>query len=460
MDGPVPPHPSQARGEPPDGAEPRRHPTGSNEQPAAGFSRRRLLGALGIGTAGVLAGGAAGGALGRATADPAPAGAPAAATDPVPFTGEHQAGIVTPAQDRLHFVALDVTTDSRDELIQLLRDWTAAARRMTAGQDAGPGGAVPDGAYDVPQDTGEAIGLPPAGLTITVGFGPTLFTSADGVDRFGLAARRPGPLVELPAFPGDQIDPAISGGDLCIQACANDPQVAVHAIRNLVRLGAGVVSVRWSQLGFGRTSSTSTGQATPRNLFGFKDGTDNLKAENASTLERFVWVGDEDAEGGRAAWLRGGSYLVARRIRMLIEPWDSSTLNEQEATIGRAKGSGAPLGQREEFDPVDFTARVDGEFAIPETSHVFLAHPTNAGTAILRRGYSFVDGTDGLGRLDAGLFFIAFQRDPATGFVQVQRNLRTDAMNEYVRHTSSAVFACPPGVRDDADWWGRALFEG
>ena len=420
-----------------------------------GLSRRRFFGLAGAGTAGVVAAGAAGGVIGRATAgEPAPAPG-AAADDAVPFTGAHQAGIVTPAQDRLHFVAFDVITDDRAELVEVLQAWTAAARRMTAGRDAGEVGAVEGGQYDVPDDTGEALGLPASGLTLTVGFGPTLFRTADGVDRFGLAARRPEPLTELPAFPGDALDPAISGGDLCVQACANDPQVAVHAVRNLIRLGAGVVSVRWSQLGFGRTSSTSTGQATPRNLFGFKDGTDNLKAEAGSAIERFVWVGPEDPG---ADWLAGGSYLVTRRIRMRIEPWDTSTLAEQEATIGRTKKAGAPLGQREEFDPVDFTAQVDGEFAIPQTSHVFLAHPTNSGTAILRRGYSFVDGSDGLGRLDAGLFFIAYQRDPATGFVQVQRNLRTDAMNEYVQHTSSAVFACPPGVEGDDDWWGRALF--
>ncbi|MGY1704299.1 iron uptake transporter deferrochelatase/peroxidase subunit [Geodermatophilus sp. SYSU D00697] len=425
-----------------------------------GLSRRRLFGLVGAGSAGVLAAGAAGGAVGRATAEGSgTAAAGPSPTDAVEFTGVHQAGIVTPAQDRLHFVAFDVTTDSRDELVEVLEAWTAAARRMTAGQDAGPVGAVDGDQYAPPDDTGEAIGLPASGLTLTIGFGPTLFTTADGTDRFGLAARRPGPLVELPAFPGDQIDPAISGGDLCIQACANDPQVAVHAVRNLVRIGAGVVSVRWSQLGFGRTSSTTTGQSTPRNLFGFKDGTDNLKAENTETLDRFVWVGDDDADGDGAGWMTGGTYLVTRRIRMLVEPWDSSTLDEQERTIGRTKGAGAPLGQQREFDPVDFTARVDGEFAIPETSHVFLAHPTNAGTAILRRGYSFADGSDGLGRLDAGLFFIAFQRNPETGFVQVQRNLRDDAMNEYIRHTSSAVFACPPGVRDEADWWGRSLFE-
>ena len=95
-----------------------------------------------------------------------------------------------------------------------------------------------------------------------------------------------------------------------------------------------MVNVRWSQLGFGRTSSTDTGQATPRNLFGFKDGTDNLKAEDDAELDRYVWVGEDDA-----GWLVGGSYLVTRRIRMHIEPWDSSALEEQEKTIGRAKGS-------------------------------------------------------------------------------------------------------------------------
>src|SRR3954451_17041908 len=421
------------------------------------LSRRRFFGLAGAGTAGVIAAGAAGGVIGRATAEEPAGSAAPAATDAVPFTGAHQAGIVTPAQDRLHFVAFDVITDDRDELVEMLQAWTAAARRMTAGQDAGEVGAVDGGQYDVPDDTGQALGLPASGLTLTGGFGPTLFTPADGVDRFGLAARCPEPLIELPGFPGDAIDPAISGGDLCVQACANDPQVAVHAVRNLVRLGAGVVSVRWSQLGFGRTSSTSSAQDTPRNLFGFKDGTDNLKAEASKTLDQFVWVADGDPGSD---WLAGGSYLVTRRIRMRIEPWDTATLADQEATIGRTKRTGAPLGQRDEFDPVDFTRQVDGEFAVPQTSHVFLAHPTNSGTAILRRGYSFVDGCDGLGRLDAGLFFIAYQRNPETGFIKVQRNLRRDAMNEYITHTSSAIFACPPGVRGDDDWWGRALFAG
>jgi deferrochelatase/peroxidase EfeB len=298
-----------------------REPEPQGQRPA-GVSRRRLFGWLGAGTAGVLAAGATGGVIGRTTALETASASEPGPDDAVAFDGEHQAGIVTPAQDRLHFVSFDVITDDRDELVEMLKAWTAAARRMTAGRDAGPIGAVDGERFAPPDDTGEAIGLPPSGLTLTIGFGPTLFQAADGADRFGLAARRPAPLAELPAFAGDQLDPAISGGDICIQACANDPQVAVHAVRNLVRLGAGVVSVRWSQLGFGRTSSTSTGQATPRNLFGFKDGTNNLKAENEHALDRFVWVADGDSG---ADWLAGGSYLVTRRIRMLVEPWDTST---------------------------------------------------------------------------------------------------------------------------------------
>src|SRR3954454_13018202 len=427
---------------------------GGTGQPARGFSRRRLFGLAGAGAAGIAVGGVAGGAIGRATRPETATATAAAASDAVAFTGAHQAGITTPQQDRLHFVAFDVITDDREALAGLLKDWTAAARRMTAGEDAGPVGAVAGSEYAPPDDTGEAIGLPASGLTLTVGCGPTLFTAADGTDRFGLAARRPAQLAELPPFEGEELDPAISGGDLCVQACANDPQVAVHAVRNLAWIGQGLVSIRWSQLGFGRTSSTSTGQATPRNLFGMKDGTDNLKAENDAALDRFVWVADGDGPG----WLTGGSYLVTRRIRMEIEAWDRQPLREQEQVIGRTKGAGAPLGQKAEFDPVDFTEQVDGEFAIPRDSHVFLAHPTNSGTAILRRGYSFVDGSDGLGRLDARLFFIAFQRDPENGFITVQRNLRRDRMNEYITHTSSAIFACPPGVRGKDAWWGRALF--
>jgi deferrochelatase/peroxidase EfeB len=410
--------------------------------------------AIGLGAAGI-AGAGAGLAASRLLPEPAAHAADPAA-EAIEFYGAHQAGIVTPAQDRLHFAAFDVITSDREELIELLKAWTAAAARMCGGDYAGPGGAVGGDVYAPPEDTGEAQGLPASGLTLTIGFGPSLFQDADGADRFGIAAKRPDALAELPGFPLDDLDPAISGGDLCIQACANDPQIAVHAVRNLARIGFGTVSIRWSQLGFGRTSSTSQAQATPRNLMGFKDGTANLKAEDGDLLDEHLWVAGDDG----ADWLAGGSYLVARRIRMMVETWDRTSLTEQEAIFGRDKSEGAPLSGGSEFDEPDFDAERDGAPAIPVNAHVRLAHPSsNDGARLLRRGYSFVDGSDELGRLNAGLFFIAYQRDPATGFIPVQQALaKSDMLNEYIKHTSSALFACPPGVADGSDWWGRALF--
>ncbi|MCX5420359.1 iron uptake transporter deferrochelatase/peroxidase subunit [Streptomyces sp. NBC_00078] len=413
-------------------------------------SRRSLIGWGGAGLA--LGAAAAGGAVamtrvGDSADDAAPAAAETGAA--VAFHGANQAGIATPVQDRLHFAAFDVQTDDRAEFVQMLKDWTAAARRMTAGK------AVGDGAYGglaeaPPDDTGEALGLKPSRLTLTIGFGPSLFEKYG--DTFGIKDRRPEALADLPQFAGDALDKSRTGGDLCIQACADDPQVAVHAIRNLARIGFGKVSIRWSQLGFGKTSSTTPDAQTPRNLMGFKDGTRNIAGTETDRLKRFVWVGDKDG-GKDSDWMTGGSYLVARRIRMHIETWDRTSLQEQEDVFGRDKGEGAPVGKAKEHDAPFLKA-------MKPDAHVRLAHPdSNNGITILRRGYSFTDGTDGLGRLEAGLFFLAYMRDVRKGFIPLQRRLSaSDALNEYIQHVGSAVFAVPPGVRDKDDWWGSTLF--
>jgi deferrochelatase/peroxidase EfeB len=418
-------------------------------------SRRGLFGAAGVGLAGIAAG--AVGARVLDTSDSTPAADASPGSKTYPFYGTHQAGIVTPAQDRLHFAAFDVTTDSREDLIQLLKDWTQAAARMTQGLGAGDLGPT-SGPYGAPpDDTGEAIGLPASGLTLTFGFGPSLFRLA-GKDRFGIASQQPDALRRLPHFPGDKLDADKSDGDLCVQACADDPQVAVHAVRNLARIAFGRAAIRWSQLGFGRTSSTSTSQATPRNLFGFKDGTMNLKAEDPAAIDEHVWVpADVGANGG---WLAGGSYLVARRINMTIEIWDRQPLREQERVIGRTKAEGAPLSGGGEFTQPDLALKGRSDEPLVATdAHVRMVHPEqNGGVRMLRRGYNFVDGSNGLGRMDAGLFFLAFVRDPRTHFIPIQTKIgRGDAMSEYLQHTGSALFAIPPGVAQ-GEFVGHALF--
>jgi deferrochelatase/peroxidase EfeB len=180
---------------------------------------------------------------------------------------------------------------------------------------------------------------------------------------------------------------------------------------------------------------------------GFKDGTDNIRAEDGAAMNDYVWVQPRDGPD----WMVGGTYLVARRIRILFDVWDATTLEEQQHTIGREKLSGAPLGRANEYDQVNLAAmRPDGELTIPSNAHIRLANPVNNdGQRILRRGYSYTEAAEpGTGEIDAGLFFIAFQRDPQRQFVPLQRRLAaSDALNRHTLHTSSAVFACPPGAR-------------
>jgi deferrochelatase/peroxidase EfeB len=340
------------------------------------------------------------------TDEPSSVHAPTDQTEAVEVFGPRQAGIATPAPEFLSFAAFDLTSDA------------------------------------------------PARLTVTVGFGPNLFTSG-GRDRFGLGPRRPAALAPLPAFAGESLDPARSGGDLCVQACAENPQVAFHAIHTLALIASGTATLRWSQDGFGRTSSASRTQPTPRNLIGFKDGTNNIRGEDTEAMDEHVWV----QPGDGPAWMEGGTYLVARRVKILFDVWDATSLEGQEEVIGREKLSGAPLGGEDEYDTVDLDARSDGQPVIPTDAHIRLSSPeTNGGTRILRRGYSFSEPAEpGSGQIDAGLFFISFQRNPEQ-FIAIQRRLsESDALNRHILHTASALFACPPGTRPGG-FIGEGLF--
>ena len=377
--------------------------------------------------------------------------APESSAASLPFYGEFQEGIATPPQEFLDFAVFDLVTDSIDDLRSLLNEWTVAAAALTEGGRYQPAPTEPD---VNPTDTGEADGIGPSRLTITFGFGPTLFGSP-GENRFGFASRRPGGLQALPPFQGESLDPGRSGGDLCIQACAEDPQVAFHAVHVLARLAGDVATLRWSQPAFGRTSSTSRSQPTPRNLMGFKDGTNNIRADEGEAMERFVWVQPGDGPD----WMAGGSYMVVRRIQFLLDVWDATSLEGQEQVIGREKLTGAPIGGQDEYEPVDLEARQGGELVIPADSHVRLASPDSSGSQrILRRGYSYSEPSEpGSGQIDAGLFFICFQRDPQRQFVPIQRRLASDALNRHTLHTASAIFACPSGV-GQGGFIGEGLF--
>ncbi|RFA20077.1 deferrochelatase/peroxidase EfeB [Subtercola boreus] len=414
--------------------------------PHAGLSRRAFFAAAASSAAagaaiGVTATGIAGQAASAGQVE-----LTAQADETYPFYGEHQAGIRTPPQDHLVFMVFDVTTTSASELQVMLAKWSAAIAQYTAGLAVGA--VEPERELAVPGDTGEAAGMGANQLTVTVGFAPSMFD-----DRFGWKKYRPAALNDLPAFASDALTPEFTGGDICVQACASDPLVAYHAIRNLARMARTTATTRWTVQGFGR-ASRSGDRATPRNLMGFKDGTRNIETDDDFAQQ--VWVGD----GSDQPWMTGGSYLVARKIHMLIETWDTDYIADQHAVFGRTKLEGAPLTGTKEFDTPDFQATgADGKPVIPANAHVALAaHENNNGTKILRRGYNFTDGIDSVGRLDAGLMFISYQRDPQQ-FITLQQKLGSmDRLNEYIRHVGSGVYAVPPGLSAAGDYFGKALF--
>ena len=347
----------------------------------------------------------------------------------ISFYGKHQAGITTPMQKNIYFVVLDLHTKDKEEIIQLFKDWTDYSEKLVNGDLVKKDGS---NALLPPSDTGETVGLNPYRLTLTFGVSSSFLT------KLGLEKKRPKLFRDLPAFPKEQLREQYTGGDIVIQACADDEQVAFHAVRNLIRKGRNKVTMKWSQSGF---AAIGDRMETPRNLFGFKDGTANVTTEK--DFDKVVWADSQD-------WMKNGSYMAVRRIIMHLETWDRTNLQEQENTFGRYKESGAPFGKQNEFDEVDLSL-------LPVDSHVRLAKEVDL--PILRRSYSYSDGIDPkTGQFDAGLLFIAFQKDPDS-FVKIQTNLgAVDKMNEYVTHIGSGLFACFGGVKKGG-YIGQDLFE-
>ncbi|MNI34113.1 putative deferrochelatase/peroxidase EfeN precursor [compost metagenome] len=412
-------------------------------------SRRDILKIAGAGSIGLLLGGgttgmlAAQGKLGNS----ANKKISSSSNHAVEFYGQHQSGIITPAQNFMVFAAFDLTTSSLSDVRKLFQSWTKSAAEMSNGQLIGEDN---NNLNLPPSDTGEAAGLSSSNLTITFGAGPSLFDS-----RFGLSGKRPASFEDLPSFRGDALLSEWCGGDLAVQVCADDMQVAFHAIRNLARIARGTAVLRWTQEGFQRTAQADPNQGTPRNLMGFKDGTGNPDVNDSSLMNEVVWVQGSDG----ASWMQNGTYMVARRIRMRIEVWDRSTLDDQERTFGRHRDSGAPLGASDEFAPLDLEVKdTSGKPILPMDSHSRLAHMEGK-LKILRRAYSYTSGMDfKTGQLDAGLFFISFQRDIQKQFVAMQKKLAAnDKLNEYIVHVGSAIFACFPGV-SKGGYIGETLF--
>ncbi|GAB3389566.1 deferrochelatase/peroxidase EfeB [Amycolatopsis echigonensis] len=405
-------------------------------------NRRNFLKGAAAGAAGTaLTGGVL---IGGAQADERSAGAAPAPATEYPFHGANQSGVLTPApaekQASAAFVAFDLLSNSKTDLVALLHTLTDRARFLTTG------GTPPNLGVGRPPSDSEVLGpsVQADGLTVTVSFGASLF------DRVGLAARKPKKLTPMKIFPDDAPEAAWMHGDLLIQLCANNPDTVHHALRDLTRHTRGAMQLRWKMHGYNPPPRPS---GAGRNLLGFKDGTANPVGGEASGL---VWV-DDPAE---PAWARGGSYQVVRLIRMLVEFWDRVSINEQEKMFGRRRDSGAPLDGNSETDNPNYAADPNGA-VIPLTAHIRKANPRTPATdnqRLVRRSYNYDLGVDANGELQAGHVFVCYQQDVRRQFETVQQRLAGEPLVDYVQPFGGGYFFTLPGVRDRNDWYASALF--
>ena len=416
------------------------------DRTSRGLSRRSVLTG---GVAAVVGGGAAGalaGYTGRGVVDDDEAVTWKTVADSrvvgsasEPFYDPRQAGITTAPQSHAAFVGFDIVPRAtRTEVQGVLRAWSQDAARLTQGH-AGLADLEPELAAD------------PARLTVTIGLGPGFF------DAIGMPDKRPEWLQQLPAFPQiDQLEDRWSEGDLLLQICADDPLIVAHAARILASGVRGVARQKWAQRGFRKAVGTDPSGRTQRNLFGQIDGTVNPTPEGDMDFDQILY-----SDGSDQRWMRGGSALVLRRIRMTMDTWEEIDRNSRELSVGRTLDTGAPLTGTAEHDPADFEAIDDvGLPVIPPESHMARARQLNRGEAMLRRPYNYDDPPEGGEISNTGLLFTAYMADPVRTYIPVQQRLaEQDALNTWTIPIGSAVFAIPPGA-PAGGYVGQGLFEG
>jgi deferrochelatase/peroxidase EfeB len=407
-------------------------------------SRRGFL--LGLGAAGTT------GVLGAARADSLPDDRDNDEDDGtqarLPFFGAHQSGVITPQPATVLYVSFETLASGRDDLDRLFRLLTERIAFLTQG------GAAPRADPRMPPPDSGVLGptVFPDNLSITVAVGASLFD-----DRFGLAARRPRHLVRMQQFPNDALDADQCHGDMLLTFCANTAETNIHALRDIIKHTPDLLAIRWKTEGFlPPPNIKKQGRDTVRNLLGFKDGTANLDTRDAALMDRLIWVPPARNEPG---WAAAGTYQVVRMIRMLVERWDRTPLQEQENIFGRDKSEGAPLGETREHDTPDYAADPAGR-RIRLDAHIRLANPRTADTEqsrILRRGYNYSRGVSSAGQLDMGLLFACFQADLSAGFLAVQARLNGEPLEEYIKPFGGGYFFVLPGVAGPEDFFARGL---
>lgn len=376
------------------------------------------------------------------------------ASQTIPFDGKNQAGIAEPEQAHMNLLGLTIKPGrGLKDMTFLMRSWTADMRRLTQGKN-------PLGSLE------PELSSSPANLTVTCGYGPGFF------DAIGAPEKKPSWLKPLPAYKTDKLEPQWGQTDLALQVCCDDAVTLAFAVRHLLRSSIDYVQVAWVQQGFMNADGTLAEGATPRNLFGQKDGTVNPRS--SEELSEHVWI----SEG--PDWQKNGTSMIARRIFMNLDTWELLDRTSREVVIGRDLENGAPLSGGDEFTDIDpkKTDRI-GLPVIDPMSHAARAKaPAGKPEQVIkRRPYQYSLPPDpqvaaAMTRPDdeapiisnVGLVFICFQKDPLKQFDPIQKRLAEgDRLNQWITHIGSAVYFVPPGVSEDGaegdKYWGAGLLE-
>ncbi|MDY6049795.1 MAG: Dyp-type peroxidase [Corynebacterium sp.] len=358
-------------------------------------------------------------------------------TAQVPFDGPVQAGVATMPPAHLNEVGFNFEPGvTRDQIIDLMQRWTAAARALTCGQEV-------DGFVE-PEMTAIT-----ANLTITFGVGEGFLTAA------GVSSRTPSWLHPIPAFTHDVLQTQWGQTDMIVQFNADDLVPMATALRRFVYLARGIAHVVWEQQGFGHAAGTQKPGTTPRNPMGQIDGTVNPRT--AEEFAEQVWIDAEEP------YLKNSTAMVIRRIAIDLDAWHGQTRPARERVIGRRLDTGAPLsGGESEFDEEDMDAvGTDGAYLIDRHSHLALSREQDGlpSDALKRRAYSYQVFTPGSGP-ESGFVWVAFQKDPDRQFTAIQRRLdESDLLNPFITHIGSAVYWIVPGTTPDTYWAQDLLAE-
>lgn len=351
----------------------------------------------------------------------------------IAFDGAHQSGVATATQANLNLVGFNLKDGvDADGIRNLMQLWTEDARELAAGRN--------------PLSSLEPEMVErPANLTITCGFGERVFDIA-------ASGAKPQWLHDIPDMPREQLSDDWAQTDLVLQICSDDAVVCAWATRHMTRAGMDYVRTTWVQQGFMNAYGSIPEGHTPRNLFGQVDGTVNPRSDDEFADQVFT----DD----------GSSSLVVRRIAMDLDDWERLDRTSREEAVGRRLSDGAPLTGDNEFDAPDLDAR--DEYGLPVidmNSHMARAMPPadHPEQKFLRRPYNYnlppEPGSEQLS--NAGLVFLAYQKDPDVQFTPVLRRLlEADRLNEWTTHIGSAVYWIPPGTAQPGSGEARDAFWG